>query len=347
MFMKPGRAEIPELGLQKEFQSAAPETTRPENLKQAVGSFENFALSFKPNINPSDFKKDIDYRIRAAELFANKSKEEVEKLVIHQHTDMPDIRLLYGIHELITRDLIEENVVEGRSYLTHEKNLAQLQRTIEFQQNFTRFIIQNRTMSGLDTVMQKYWSIYENISYRITKNPEAARKNENGIEHAVTASQILEERGWRTLKPRIKDDMKNGIDGSATGPTLSGKEIILATQFKTNYSEQPIVSVEVLYPFPLATDIDEDAWDLVANIKELRLKNLQLPLFPVLMRVPSSYQTAHILKGTGLLDSPQSMNALLDEKAKKALEYAEILADAKIEKPKPNKKKVIYVPQAK
>ena len=299
--MKPGRAEIPELGLQKEFQSAAPETTRPENLKQAVGSFENFALSFKPNINPSDFKKDIDYRIRAAELFANKSKEEVEKL----------------------------------------------ERSIEFQQNFTRFIIQNRTMSGLDTVMQKYWSIYENISYRITKNPEAARKNENGIEHAVTASQILEERGWRTLKPRIKDDMKNGIDGYATGTTLSGKEIILATQFKTNYSEQPIVSVEVLYPFPLATDIDEDAWDLVANIKELRLKNLQLPLFPVLMRVPSSYQTAHILKGTGLLDSPQSMNALLDEKAKKALEYAEILADAKIEKPKPNKKKVIYVPQAK
>lgn len=344
--MKPGKEGIPEFGILKESQPATPEATRRENLEQAVGSFEEFARSFQPNINPADFKSDLDYRIRAAELFAKKLKEEVKKSTNGLQPNAADINLLYGIHSLITRDLITQNTKGGRSHLTNEQNLYQLRETIEFQQNLTRFIIQNRTLPDLDTIMQRYWEAYENISYRLTNDPGIARSREYGIEHAVTASQILEERGWRTHKPLVADDMKKGTDGYATGITSDGKEILLATQFKTNRDALPIVSVEILYPFPSVTEIDEDAWDLVANVKEHRLKNPHIPLFPVLIRVPSSYQTRHIRKGTGLLASPQSTDALLDEKNRKALEYAEILADLKTDKPK-YRKKTIYVPQAK
>jgi len=344
--MKPGKEEIPELGILKESQPIAPETARRENLEQAVSSFEEFARAFQPNINPADFKNDLDYRIRATELFVRKSKEEAEKLADRWQSDATDVHLLYGIHSLITRDIITQKTKESRSYLTNEQNLSQLRETIQFQQNLTRFIIQNRTIPNLDAIMQRYWKAYENISHRLTNDPYIAASREYGIEHAVTASQILEERGWRTHKPLVADDMKKGTDGYATGITPDGKEILLATQFKTNHDTLPVISVEILYPFPSVTEIDEDAWDLVANVKEHRLKNPQIPLFPVLIRVPSSYQTRHIRKGTGLLASPQSTDALLDEKNRKALEYAEMLADVETPKPK-YKKRTVYVPQAK
>ncbi|MEK7604096.1 MAG: hypothetical protein AAB461_03215 [Patescibacteria group bacterium] len=343
--MKPGKEGIPEFGILKESQPATPEAARRENLEQAVGSFEEFARSFQPNINPADFKNNLDYRIRAAELFAKKSDEEIKKSDGRRQSDT-DVRLLYGIHSLITRDLITQNTIGGRSHLTNEQNLSQLRETIEFQQNLTRFIIRNRTLPDLDAIMQRYWKAYENISYRLTNDPGIATSREYGIEHAVTASQILEERGWRTHKPSVSDDMKKGTDGYATGITPDGKEILLATQFKTNNNPLAVVSIEILYPFPSVTEIDEDAWDLVANVKEHRVKNPHIPLFPVLIRVPSSYQTQHIRKGTGLLASPQSTDALLDEKNRKALEYAEMLADLKTDKPK-YRKKAIYVPQAK
>lgn len=345
--MKPGRAEIPEMGIPKESQAVTPEAMRQERVEQAIGHFEKFVRTFQPIINPADFKKDLDYRTRATELFANKSKEEIGNAATRQQTEAADIRLLFGVHTLVTQDLINENMVAGRSHLTHEQNLARLRETIEFQQNLTRFIVQNRTMRNLDAIMLRYWNTFQDISFKLTQDPDAAKNNEHGIEHAVTGSQILEERGWRTHKPRTADDMKKGTDGIATGVTLDGKEVLLALQFKPN-RDSSIIGAEVLYPYPSQAAIDEDAWDLVANVKEHRVKNPQIPLFPVLMRVPSSYQTRHIRRGTGLLASPQSADMLLDEKSKKALEYAETLADVKTTTTTKSKKRIIvYGPQAK
>lgn len=345
--MKPGRAEIPELGIPKESQSVTPEAMRQERVEQAVGHFEKFVRAFQPIINPADFKKDLDYRTRATELFANKSKEEIGNAAARQQPEATDIRLLFGVHALVTQDLINENMVDGHSHLTREQNLARLRETIEFQQNLTRFIVQNSTMLNLDAIMLRYWNAFQDISFKLTQDPDAAKNNEYGIEHAVTGSRILEERGWRTHKPRTADDMKKGTDSIATGMTPDGKEILLALQFKPN-RDSSIIDAEVLYPYPPQAAIEEDAWDLVVNVKGHRVKNPQIPLFPVLMRVPSSYQTPHIRKGTGLLASPQSTDALLDEKGKKALEYAEMLAEVKTPPAAKSKKRIIiYGPQAK
>ncbi|OGZ46431.1 MAG: hypothetical protein A3J55_03955 [Candidatus Ryanbacteria bacterium RIFCSPHIGHO2_02_FULL_45_17b] len=344
-YMKPGREYIPEVGSVSETRLLSPEQEHSKNLADGVERYTEFIDSFRPTVHRDGFGTDITYRKRVAEQLGASSEERLRSFPDGTKQLKKNTQVFFDSNAIVRSKILQENRDAGR--VPDEDFFSSLYNTVQFQQEMSRLILQHRFVPTIDTSMQKFWGVFEKASSPIISDPNFAREQQHGIEHAVTASHLLETRGWRIHKPRVKSDIQEGIDGFATGTTLEGKEIILALQFKsTPATAPPLVDVKVLYPFPNQADIEEDAWNLVESVKKYRLKNPNLPLFPVIMRIPPAEKTPHIRRGTGLLASLGAADALLDETGKKALEYAETLVDVKIEKQKP-KKKVIYVPQGK
>lgn len=354
--MKPGREEILELGIARETVPAAPESLHYKNIEQAVEYFEEFARSFRPQSGERATRTNMEYRTRAMEEFSAKTKGKIKEISAFPPSSEQMAKnacLLLGSHALITQEIVRENREMGTafdknhlSHLTEREYYARLMETVEFQQKMTRFILQYRNIPGLDMVMQRYWTAFQNVSSAFIKDPDFSGKQERGIERAVTASHLLEQQGWRTHRPRAKEDMEGSTDAYATGITHADKHIILALQFKPSVHAMPVVDIDVLYPFPPQPETDKDTWNLIANVKKHRIEKSDLPLFPVFMSVPSYRETPLIRKGTGLLASPASINTLLDEKGVHALEYAETLADMPTAS-KPKKRRIIYDAQAK
>lgn len=343
-YMKPGREYIPEVGAVSETRPLSLEQEHSKNLERGVEYYTEFIDSFRPTVNRKDFDADIIYRRRVAEQFRASSEEHLRSLPHGTEQLKKNTHVFFDSSAIVSSEILKENRDAG--YVRGEAFFSSLYDTVGFQQDMSQLILQHRFSPTIDTSMEKFWTGFEKASVPIISDPDFARKQQHGIEHAVTASHLLETRGWRIHKPRVKSDIQEGIDGFATGTTLEGKEIILALQFKPTAATAPtLVDVKVLYPFPDQAGTEEDAWNLVASVKKYRLKNPNLPLFPVIMRVPPAEKTPHIRRGTGLLASSHAADAILDEQSKKALEYAETLADVKtVIKPK---KKVIYVPQGK
>lgn len=343
-YMKPGREYIPEFGAISETQPLSPEQEHSKNIDHGVEYYTEFIDSFRPTVTRTDFNADIVYRRRIAEQLRVSSEERLRSLPHGTEQLKKNTRVFFESNAIINSEILKENREAG--YVSNENFFSSLYDTVRFQQDMSQLILQHRFSPTVDTSIQKFWNVFEKASSFIISDPDFARKQQHGIEHAVTASHLLETRGWRIHKPRIKSDIQEGIDGFATGTTLDGKEIILALQFKpTTAVAPPLVDVKVLYPFPNQADTEEDAWNLVESVKKYRLKNPAIPLFPVIIRIPPAKKTPHIRPGTGLLASSHAADALLDEESKKALEYAETLLNIKtVIKPK---RKVIYAPQGK
>lgn len=354
--MKPGKEEIPELGIMREIEPMTHESLHHKNVEQAVEYFEEFANSFRPMTNERDVRTNIEYRTRAAEEFRAKAKEKIKETQLSRQTSRQaaeNTKLLFSCHALITQEIVRENRNIGsavdkkhQSHLTEQEYRARLIETIEFQQKMTRFILQHKNIPGLDAVMQRYWTAFQTISSRLVADSDFSGKQERGIEHAVTASHLLEQRGWRTHRPSAKEDMQDGTDAYASGITPDDKQLFLALQFKPRaHGAAPVISVDVLYPFPLQSETKQDAWALIAHVKKLRSEKPNLLLFPVLVNVPSYRETPFVRRGTGLLASHMPAD-ILDKNSIHALEYAETLADAPTAS-KPKKRRIIYDAQAK